>query len=352
MSHNNKGEKMTNVIKMPDSEQVFKTATSTPVPGVSICYPTQQEMMDLKPFTGNRLFRMRVQKMLKHWQTLYPTHHIYGVVNIKRDLSFTLHGEDYEYNKGYETVDGNTRNEARRTGKLPMPEHRVICFVFDVDSADILQGIYDSYDSVSASKKTNEGIQSALETLGLSFQTKALTLGQFPTALQFALKPEGDRASVLEMVAYFKKELSFLDKTEVFDPEDNSLNAQIIKCMALIVSKLYNRNARCYEGLKRLAKFTKKGLYTQDKRWDGITAICYEYFFRDKNKKHFRLEKGFHCKTSFQMVEAQMDFLLYCFDKWMSDRPQDKENGFKSNTWQGVYKQTLQDMFDTYPFNN
>ena len=60
----------------------------------------------------------------------------------------------------------------------------------------------------------------------------------------------------------------------------------------------------------------------------------------------------FHCKTSFQMVEAQMDFLLYCFDKWMSDRPQDKENGFKSNTWQGVYKQTLQDMFDTYPFNN
>ena len=43
--------------------------------------------------------------------------------------------------------------------------------------------------------------------------------------------------------------------------------------MALIVSKLYNRNARCFEGLKRLAKFTKKGLYTQDKRWDGITAI-------------------------------------------------------------------------------
>lgn len=340
---------MQNIAYITDSKQFLKDAVKTPVPGVSITFPHINDLLDLKPFTGNRLYRERVSKMIKFFKMAYPTHHIFGVVNILKKINFTLNNEDYSYEPGLELIDGNTRGEAMRLGKIDRPEHKVIAIVFDVDEADLLQGIYESYDSVSASKKTAEGIQSAIQTLGLNLNSRALSMGKWPTALNIAINGHGRDLSTLESVAYFKEELKFLDKSKVFDPEDTTMNNMIVKALALIVAKLYNRNDRCLEGLKRLGSFDSKGLLLTGQRWDGITAICYEYMFRNPSKSHFRLPAGYHCKTSFAMVDVQMDFLLYAFDKWMSDRPQDKTNGWKSNTWQGVYKETLDDMFSTYP---
>jgi len=178
-----------------------------------------------------------------------------------------------------------------------------------------------------------------------------LILGAWSTALRTALNGEAKGLTTLSQVAYFKDELSKIDKSKIFKCEDPALNVQMIKALALIVAKVYNCNNRCMEGLRRIASIKTKDLDTTADKWAGITAILYEWLQGRKDEKHFVLRAGFRNKTQFAQVEEQMNFLLYAFDIWMQDRPLDKSKGWKPSYMEDVYTETLADMFEANPID-
>ena len=77
-------------------------------------------------------------------------------------------------------------------------------------------------------------------------------------------------------------------------------------------------------------------------RWDGLTAMCFEIF--NPGKKDW-IPEGMLKKTSFSTQKPQMDFFLYCFEKYMSSKKIDKTKGFKPSNWEGKWEE-IADLLD------
>ena len=90
-------------------------------------------------------------------------------------------------------------------------------------------------------------------------------------------------------------------------------------------------------GLQSLATFRSDDANWSGSNWDGITAICREVSMGDKGW----IPEGLLKKTNYAAIAPQMDFMLYCFEKYMTSQKLDKTRGFKPAFWEGKYGEIL-----------
>jgi hypothetical protein len=90
-------------------------------------------------------------------------------------------------------------------------------------------------------------------------------------------------------------------------------------------------------GLQSLAGAKADELNLSGDRWDGLTCIEVQYLTNMKNW----IERGYLRKTSFATVKPQLDFLLYCFELYMTKTKINKSKGFNSRPQDGIYDTIL-----------
>ena len=124
----------------------------------------------------------------------------------------------------------------------------------------------------------------------------------------------------------------------MFSPEDKDLSFQAMYAMSLIVAKLYGTpeksKERMISGLQFLANAKQDDMQYGDQKWDGLTAICFEVF--NPGKKNW-IPLGDLGATKGSSQAPQLDFFLYCFEKYMMSQKIDKTKGFKPSIWKGKW---------------
>jgi hypothetical protein len=294
----------------------------------------------------NRDFERRVKKMQQYFVKGLPSLEIFVIINVLAGFNITLNNESIFVSKGKKLADGNTRRESMEQHPEQIPEHDVIYIQFDVDNEEDFKNIYYSYDSSASVENSADKITGAFNLLGMDLVSKTAKSGTLGEAIKAAYP--GDRKdSILDKVAYFKNELQILDKTGLLNPVDKELKFQMLFAMALIVLKLYDHPEtqllRCITGLEILGREASDNLDITGDRWDGLTAICYEYF--NPGKKGW-IPAGMHRQTGVKTLEPQLNFLLYCFAKYMAKQKVDKTQGFQHSNWKGEYESTMQILSD------
>jgi hypothetical protein len=112
---------------------------------------------------------------------------------------------------------------------------------------------------------------------------------------------------------------------------------------ALIAAKYWNtpsdQHDRMVAGLLSLVNAKYDDMNLNGDRWDGLTCIQVLYFTNGQMKQW--VEPGYLRKTSFSTVKPQMDFLLYCFELYMTKNKINKSKGFNSRPQDGIYDTIL-----------
>ena len=321
--------------------------------GTSVYFDTVQKILEkvngeykIPTIEINRDFERRVKKMQPHFVKGLPSLEIFVIINVLSGFNITLNGETIFVSKGKKLADGNTRRESMEQHPEQIPGHNVIFIQFDVDNEEDFKNLYYSYDSSASVENSADKITGAFNLLGMDLVSKTAKSGTLGEAIKAAYP--GDRKdSILDKVAYFKNEIQILDKTGLLNPADKELKFQMLFAMALIALKLYDhpetQALRCITGLEVLAREASDNLDVTGDRWDGLTAICYEYFY--PGQKGW-IPKGAHRQTGSKTLEPQLDFLLYCFSKYMAKQKIDKKQGFQPTNWKGEYQSTIEIIAD------
>ena len=316
--------------------------------GTSVYFDTMKRILEkvngeykIPTIEINRDFERRVKKMQQHFTKGLPSLEIFVIINVLCDLTITLNGEKIDVPKGKKLADGNTRRESAEQHPEQIPENDVIFIQFDVETEADFKDIYYSYDSSASVENSADKITGAFNLLGMDLVSKTAKAGTLGEAIKAAYP--GDRKdSILDKVAYFKNEIQTLDKTGLLNPADNQLKFQMLFAMALIVLKLYDhpdtQALRCITGLEILARFKSDSLDITGDKWDGLTASAYEYFY--PGQKGW-IPEGKHRQTGAKTLDDQLDFLLYCFGKYMAKQKLDKIQGFHHRNWKGEYESPM-----------
>lgn len=272
-----------------------------------------------------------------------PTHDEIALFVVRESITIkTKNGEEYDIEPGVYLGNGNTRRlwYEQNPNYTPKTEN-LTARVHEITNGDDYQLIYHCYDSDDAVEKSAEKIQGALNLMKVNVNSTKARSGAFGSALSMAY---GDwKASAIDRVSNFKDEIELIDKHGIFDPVDKTLGFQTMIATALIAAKHWGQpdmtRERMISGLQFLANAKQDNMSYGDNKWDGLTAICYEVF--NPGQKGW-IPEGMIGSTKGVTQAPQLDFFLYCFEKYMLKQKLDKTKGFQRSNWEGKWKTIAQ----------
>jgi hypothetical protein len=239
--------------------------------------------------------------------------------------------------------NGNTRRLFYTENPKSEPKtETLMATVHEVTSGEDYELLYNSYDSSNSVEISSEKIQGAISFLKLNVNSAKVKSGAIGSALSMAY---GDwSASAKDRVSTFREEIELLDKVGIFSPaEKGPMGFQVMYALGLMVAKLYNSpaksNERMISGLQILANSKADSMDYSDTKWDGLTAICHETF--NPGKKNW-IPQGMLGATNMASQAPQLDFMLYCFEKYMTAQKLDKAKGFKPANWKGKWNEVAE----------
>jgi len=292
---NEENEENTNIIKV---EKTQKT-----------------ELMDIDTF-------LALEPVFCQRQTLFRIRKIKKIL-LRGYLPQHLEVDIFEYPNGRRVCgNANTRKDiwkewrASNSGWVPSHVSATIHFVQNDEEARTMYLTYDSDESV---EKTADKITGICRALELHFITPKFQKGQMVKALEFASNqrpsnPTNTRSSydMFDIVSDFQNELKSLDRFEIKSGKGHMGNTHIITAF-LMALKLYGcEHPKLLEGLQRL-KDLDKGPSSKAKGTDGITKIIEECL------QHSMFPDGL--KTDSTTFPIQLEFFLYCIDKYVQGQP-------------------------------
>ena len=337
---------MTNT-KTIELQQFFKNAEPksrkipTAIKNLSII--PNMDVDDLKlmpPVAINRDFKRRVAKQTPNFLKDLIGQKVFTVFKVTDNLDFSFHGEKIEVTPGWYIADGNTRLEAYRQGKIKLPK-QVIAQIITINDSESYMQEYFAIDNAAATENSSDLVRSAIAFLGLNLDSTVAKGGNFASALKNAY-PLDKKHSVLEKVAFFKKELELLDECNIFNPSEGTLKHQHFYGAMLLAAKLYGtppQSALKFKNvLQQLSRLDSMDLNLSGDKWNGVTALMYQCS-NPQGKEWIPLEcQG---KTNFASIEPSYDFYLYCIEMAMTDKMLNKHRGFKKANWEGYYQNSL-----------
>jgi len=267
------------------------------------------ELMDIDTFLAlgpvfcQRETRFRIKKIKK--------------ILLKGYLPQHIEVDIFEYPDDTRVIgNANTRRdiweEWQTANEGCVPSH-VSATIHNVKNDEEARTMYFTYDSDESVEKTADKITGVYRALDLKFEnpTSKIAKGHIVKALEFASNqrasnPTNTRSSydMFEIVSDFQNELKVFDSYGITIGNNHTLTAFL---MAL---KLYGcddpKLKRALERLRDEEKYasSKKGT-------DGITKMIEEC------KQNSIFPDGF--KTDSITFPRQLDFFLYCIDKYRSD---------------------------------
>ena len=294
----------------------------------------------------NRDEKRRIPKMRKILRNWLPTHDEIAIFRVTNDIEVTVEeGEKIPVSAGDYLANGNTRRKYYSQYPDEAPETDLVATIYDVNSEKEFTKYYYSYDSTDSAESGAQKIQGAIRLLGMNVSSTVAKNGGFRSALDIAYP--NPKASVIEKVSYFKDEIQLLDRVGIFSHMDKGLKFQAMYAMCLMAAKYWNSPTDQYDrmvaGLQTLVNAKPGDLNMSGDKLDGLTIIQTLYFLNGQ-VYNFSIEPGFLRKTSFATIKPQMDFLLYCFELYMTKTKRDKAKGFNSRPQDGIYDTIMEQL--------
>lgn len=323
---------------MQDTIQQMSIPAGTNTRSVIPAFPRSLYMdKDLLPTIPiNRDEKRRIPKMRKIFKDWIPTHDEIAIFRVIQDIDVKIDdNETIPVSAGLYLGNGNTRREYYSQYPEDAPTTDLIATIYDISSAKDFTKYYYSYDSQDSAESGAQKIQGAIRLLGMNVSSTIAKNGGFRSALDIA--HPNPKASVIEKVSFYKDEIQLLDRVGIFSTMDSGLKFQAMYAMCLIAAKYWSSPSDQYDrmvaGLQSLVAAKPDEMNNAGDRWDGLHCIQVQYFTELRNW----VEKGFLRKTSFATVRPQLDFLLYCFELYMTKTKINKSKGFNSRPQDGIY---------------
>ena len=307
-----------------------KNAIETGVPNVSINPKTKLEwLLALPKVPSNRPVEKRVNKMNKHFVKDVKSIHNFTVFWVKNDLLVRINSEDILVKTGWYVADGNTRLLSNKQLNNPdhkatigyNPIHDVITKIVEITTEKLFLEEYYSIDNSAATENNGDLIRGAMGLLGVEMVSKKGKAGTFGSAISNAY-PGDNTSSILDKVAYFRKELLLLDECGVFNTTETALQTQHFYCAALMSAKMYSEPSsqrdRLVGLLKDISRIDFDGLKTSKDKWNGMTYLVYQSVMPNKHVNIY--DEQFHKSTKFASWNPVVGFMLYCIDNHMGDK--------------------------------
>ena len=329
------GEATSHMLDIIEDHKIHTGESSYPLPDLPRDVFMNRHLIIRNPLNREERRRLRKVGFLKKHNR---THDEIALFVVRKTLSIkTINGDIYTIDPGVYLGNGNTRRlwYTENPNYTPKTE-TLIATVHEVTSGEEYELLYDCYDSDDSVEKSAEKIQGVLSFMGVNVNSTKAKSGAFGSALSMAY---GDwKASAKDRISTFKSEIELIDKVGMFSPEDKDLSFQAMYAMSLIVAKLYGTpeksKERMISGLQFLANAKQDDMQYGDQKWDGLTAICFEVF--NPGKKNW-IPLGDLGATKGSSQAPQLDFFLYCFEKYMMSQKLDKTKGFKPANWEGKW---------------
>jgi len=263
------------------------------------------DFMTIPPVYCQRQTQFRkvtTKKLLK--KKWYPTH---AAVEI------------FEYPDGRRVcANGNTRaacwKDFEEEGSFELiPEH-VIATIYPVNNDEEAKGLYYTIDSADSVEKNPHKITGVFRSFNMlhKLKSKVFAKGGVAKSLEYcsAGRESGNSKPLnwFSIIEDFKEEIIALDAINPITGQTGHYDVNII-CAALMMLKRHgSKNTRLLSGLKQL-KNGDKGSQSKAQGTDGITKILEEW------QTHKQFER---IGTNGDDFPPQQDFLIWCFEKWMS----------------------------------
>ena len=337
------GEALSHMIDVIEDHKINTGESSYPLPDLPRDVFMDRHLIVRNPINRNERRRLNKLKFLKKHNR---THDEIALFIVREPIEVkTKDGDIYPTEPGVYLGNGN----GRRLWYEEYPDYApktktLIATVHEVTNGEEYELLYDCYDSDDSVEKSAEKIQGVLSFMGVNVNSTKAKSGAFGSALSMAY---GDwKASAKDRISTFKSEIELIDKVGMFSPEDKGLSFQAMFAMSLIVAKLYGTpeksKERMISGLQFLASAKQDDMQYGDQKWDGLTAICYEVF--NPGGKGW-IPVGDLGATKGSSQAPQLDFFLYCFEKYMMSQKLDKTKGFKESNWKGKWAE-IADLLD------
>ena len=307
-----------------------KDAIETGVPNVSINPKTKLEWLHvLSAVPSNRPVDKRVKKMNKHFVKDVKSIHNFTVFWVLDDLIVKINNEEVLIKAGWYVADGNTRllsnkqlnNPDHKSTQGYNPNHDVITKIVKIKTEKQFLEEYYSIDNSAATENNGDLIRGAMGLLGIDMTSKRGKAGTFGSAISTAY-PGDNKSTVLDKVAYFRKELQLLDICGIFNTTEDDLQTQHFICASLMSAKMYSEPSeqrdRLVGLLKDISRMDFDNLKTSKDKWNGMTYLIYQAV---KPNKHVNIyDEQFHKSTKFASWNPVVGFMLYCIDNHMNDK--------------------------------
>jgi len=205
-------------------------------------------------------------------------------------------------------LNGNTRKEMWKLEENAdiRPEWVYLTY-YHVKDDDEAKQLYLTFDSDKAVEKTTHKIQGAYRTNGMKFNTPKLQKASgLVKPLQYAAVNNPDITSpqnLGEVVPYFKEALYKLDEIGKCHKLDVTQFCAVIMMLTLYGTE----NTRLNKGIDNLINGYSEGNSKTGE--DGIGFIIREW-----HTHNYLGDKG----TDGKRLPQQLDFVLWCFEKWMN----------------------------------
>ena len=337
------GEALFHMMDVIEDHKINTGYSSYPIPNLPRKVFMDRHLIIRNPINRDERRRLNRLKFLKKHNR---THDEIALFVVRELIHVTTKdGDTYPIGPGVYLGNGNGRRLWYEENPDYTPTTETLtATVHEITDGEEYELLYDCYDSDDSVEKSAEKIQGVLNFMGVNVNSTKAKSGAFGSALSMAY---GDwKASAKDRISTFKSEIELIDKVGMFSPEDRGLSFQAMFAMSLIVAKLYGTpeksKERMISGLQFLASAKQDDMQYGDQKWDGLTAICYEVF--NPGGKGW-IPEGMLGATKGSSQAPQLDFFLYCFEKYMMSQKLDKTKGFKESNWKGKWAE-IADLLD------
>jgi hypothetical protein len=334
---------------------IITNAISSGIPDVSYNHSVDMEHIALQgAIEINREYKKRVAKMNKHFAKNVRGIHEFTYFNVKLDLDVPVGSEIVTVPAGLKLADGNTRAESYRLAKANNfsnggyhPEHPVSVRIIDIYTAKQYLEEYYSIDNSAATETSPDILKGALGFLKLNLISSKAQAGTWGSALKAAY-PGDPRDVPLWKVQYFHKELELLDQCGIFEPNANALQkgrAHLI-CASLLLAKLHSASTsnqtrvKLIKTLESLSRLDFTDLVTNDKKWNGVTALIYQVGTSGSAQDKNWIPAEYFGSTKGKSWDPVVGFYLHCLEKQMSDKLTNHTSGFRPTLWKNTLVET------------
>jgi hypothetical protein len=307
----------------------------------------------LYPITAieiNREVESRKKKMRSHFAKGAESVREITIFVVTKPLQVPTAFGSLSVSPGYKKGDGNTRLDTWQEDSVnparchTVPDTVTVKFV-EISTPEQYTLEYDSYDSKDATNTTNNEITGAIRAWNIDMRSKKGIRGTFGESLRYAY-PGDHRDNVINKVKYFEKELPIVDQylLELESKEMRQLTSTLTSAF-LIALKTYSQPAiqrqQLMSMIKKVARLTKDNWQIERhpsnddlNRLDGAQMIARETINVDQSSV---LMRG----TSRNDYDSNVNFYLYCIEKWMRGETMHCTKGLKPTFWSNHMRDSL-----------